>query len=1042
MFAYSNRMLKSPHLVFSHWIVLIGSILCLPVSAQNLLEQRIQQKIDAMTPAEKMLQLHRNSFWTTADNNRLNIPGFTMSDGPHGVRFVDATSFPVGIGIAASWNRELASRIGQAMGREFHAYGKHQQLGPSLDICRDPRNGRSPETGGEDPFLIAHMNIGLVAGIQESPVIATIKHFNAVNKQVNRHQVNHNPSYRQLMGHYGYNFRRVMQDAGVLSIMNAYNRIGGDKCAENSLLLTHILRRRWGFPFYVVSDWGSVFDTEKALKAGCDLEMDVDESEYEANLQRLYSNGSITDIDLDRAVRRVLRVKYLLGMMDNFPTSSPFLDANTPEHQQLALEAGREAIVLLKNDNDILPITDRNASIALIGPSAQVAQLDGFGSSWVDPPYSISPLQGIESKISAGLIQTVQGCEINSPDTSGFAAARVAAANSNYVIFVGGLDQTQEGENYWPGPVDRTGGSVELPQTQQLLINELAKVNPNVIVVLKSGGICAVPKCIQNIKGFLYAFYPGMEGGNAIADVLYGDYNPSGKLPVTMPVNDAQMPAWNDDFTDDYNCGYRYYDEMGLTPQYAFGHGLSYTQFQYSNLQISSSSIDAGSPFTVSVEVMNTGTRAGEEVAQLYVENQASSLWMPKKELKGFEKVRLDTGEKKTVEFELTADELYQFNPGTDAYEVAAGNYVLHVGGASDVLPLSVPLTMNASGALPDLGISQLFHYPRFPQAGDSVQFFALVKNTGTKDVLPGTAANLLFEVEGVEVSSHPSIDDTIFAGGALLIGATLGPSGSPLWLVPSSGSSFNVSAFIDQDSSLSELIETNNSLSHEITIPTDTSVVSSNLCLNKPVTATSSENSSLGASKAVDGDFSTRWSSNFSDPQSITVDLQGEYNLDVIALSWETAYSSEYKLEVSIDKTNWTEIVHETNADGGNDLFYPGIVAGYIRVQGLKRATQWGHSLWEIQAFGEPTSVNQTSDDANIVLSPNPSDGAFTISGLPKGEQFAVEVFNITGKRILHSRVSSDEKIILPKAQANAGTYLIKITGKEIRWNRHLVLN
>ncbi|MEO0404258.1 MAG: glycoside hydrolase family 3 C-terminal domain-containing protein, partial [Bacteroidota bacterium] len=587
---------------------------------QDHLELLIQEQIDAMTVQEKIAQIHRNTFWTTSDNDNLDIPGFVMADGPHGVRFVASTSYPTGIAIAASWNRNLAYRIGQAMGREFHAYGKHQQLGPSLDLCRDPRNGRSPESGGEDPFLCAHMNIGLVQGIQESPVIATIKHFNAVNRQVDRHNVNHVLTQRQLMEHYGYNFRRVIQDAGPLSVMNAYNRVNGDKSAENANLLTQILRNRWGFPFYVVSDWGSIFDGQNALLAGCDLEMHVEISVYEQVLQGLYDSNQITDADLDRAVRRVLRVKYLTGMMDNMPLSSPFIGANTPEHQELAREAGQEAIVLLKNEDDILPIqTDLN--VALIGPSAQVAQLDGFGSSWVDPPYSISPYEGLLEYMDASQIQFIQGCDINSTDTSGFYAARQAAAAADLVIFVGGLDPTQEGENFWPGPVDRTGGSVELPGVQQDLIAALADENSNLITVIKSGGICAVPNAIDDIKGFLYAFYPGMEGGYAIADVLFGTVNPSGKLPVTMPVNDAQMPEWNDDFSDDYNCGYRYYDELELTPQFAFGFGLSYTTFQYSDFQINDANPEAGAPISLSVEITNTGSVAGAEVVQLYLEN-------------------------------------------------------------------------------------------------------------------------------------------------------------------------------------------------------------------------------------------------------------------------------------------------------------------------------------------------------------------------------------------------------------------------------------
>ena len=1012
--------------------------------AQNPLEQLIQEKIDAMSLSEKIKQLHGQDMWSTEDNTELNIPGFTVSDGPHGVRFVDATALPTGIAIAASWNRELAHEVGRVMGKEFHAYGKHQQLGPALDLCRDPRNGRSPETGGEDPFLCAHINIDLIKGIQENPTIATIKHFNGVNKQANRHQVNHNMSYRQMMEHYGYNFRRVIQDAGALSLMNAYNRIDGDKCAENSDLLTHVLRDRWGFPFYVISDWGSVFDAKKALKAGCDLEMVVSgqPSQYQNNLLNLYNSGEITDADLDKSIRRVLRVKYLTGMMDNFPEGNPFVGANTPEHQQMALEAGREAIVLLKNEANILPISDPTKTVAIVGPSAKVAQLDGFGSSWVDPPYAISPYQGIQNKIPDAQIQYAMGCQINNSDTSGFAAARAIASSSDYVIFVGGLDQTQEGENYHPGPVDRTGGSIELPGMQQELIKELAKVNPNIIVVIKSGGICAVPNAIADIKGFLYAFYPGMEGGNAIADVIYGAYNPSGKLPVTMPVNDAQMPVWNDDFSDDYNGGYRYYDELGITPQFAFGHGLSYTTFAYNNIQIASSTFTAGTPITVSVDVQNTGTLAGEEVVQLYLENNAASLWMPKKELKGFEKIALQAGETKTVTFTLTANELYYFNPENNGYEIAIGDYIAHAGGSSDVLTESVPFTITTGTAAPDLEITRIFSFPRYPSMGDSVLFLALIKNQGTQDMMPGTSVKLMFEVNGSEVSSNTTIDDTLFVGGAILVGANQGVSETPLW-IPTENISYTVTATIDSNAEITEHIESNNALSTSLLVADTTEQISTNLCYQKPVSASSIESFEHPAENAVDGNFSTRWSSQFSNPQYIIVDLLDLYHIDLIALAWESAYSSEYTLEVSEDNANWIQIVHDTNANGGNDLFYPEINARYIRVEGLQRATQWGHSLFEIQAFGELTSslVNKEFISKNIRLYPNPTSGEFFITGLPANEYVDLEIYNILGKLILKTATVENQRIVLPVQTDSNSMYLLHIKGENFKETRSLIM-
>lgn len=1004
--------------------------------AQNPLEDRIQQNINDLSVREKVKQLHGQDMWSTEDNERLNIPGIVVSDGPHGVRFVDATSFPTGMGIAASWNPHLAGNIGRAMGKEFHAYGKHQQLGPALDLCRDPRNGRSPETGGEDPFLCAHINVDLVKGIQENPTIATVKHFNGVNKQENRHGVNHNMSYRQLMEHYGYNFRRVIQDAGALSVMNAYNLINGQKSAESSLLLTHILRERWGFPFYVISDWGSVWDAKRALQAGCDLEMVVSgqPNKFKQGLNNLYSSGQISSNDIDKSVRRVLRVKHLSGMMDNFPQGNPFIGANTPEHQELALQAGREAIVLLKNEDQILPITDKTKTIAIVGPSADVAQLDGFGSSWVDPPYAISPKQGLENKISNSQIKYAKGCDINSSNTSGFEEAINLAKTSDYVIFVGGLDQTQEGENYEPGPVDRTGSSIELPAKQQELISELAKVNPNVIVVIKSGGICAVPQAIEDIKGFLYAFYPGMEGGNAIADVIYGDYNPSAKLPVTMPVNDAQMPEWNDDFSDDYNGGYRYYDELGMTPQYAFGHGLSYTSFEYGKLQINATEFEAGAPITITVEVTNTGEIAGEEVAQLYLQNKGASVWMPKKELKGFEKTHLEPGETKTVSFLLTANELYYFDEEADAYKVATGAYTAMVGGASDRLNHSVDFNISSGTPKADLEISKIFSYPRYPEVGDSVLFLGLVKNQGTKDLLPNTSVKLKFEVDGSEVSFSSSISDTLFAGGAILIGANEGLE-TPYW-VPSTEKSFTITGIIDANNEIEEYIESNNATLSTIEVASVEKSDQNNLCFNKPIEVSSRESNDYPAENLVDGDFSSRWSSDFSDPQYLLVDLEDEYHLDVIALSWEASHSTEYVLETSNDKTIWDEVAYEENGNGGNDLFYPKRNARYIRLRGLERVTLWGnqygHSLYEVQAFGKlaSTLATETLNPGKLDIYPNPASKEFFISGLPQGEKVKIEIFDILGHRILKKRIIGDDRIMLPSEMDSTQIYLVHLQG------------
>ena len=405
------------------------------------------------------------------------------------------------------------------------------------------------------------------------------------------------------------------------------------------------------------------------------------------------ANGEVAIDTLNEAVKRVLRTKLAAGLLDDYPAGDPS-DVCSQEHRDLALEVAQKSIVLLKNEADILPLNENELdSIALIGPSANVAQLDGLGSSVVEPCYAVTPRQGIEIRAPGVTINYAKGVDINSDDTSGFPAAIEAARNSDVVVFVGGLDDTQEGEER-----DRVSGSVQLPGQQQSLINELAAVNPNVIVVLKSGGIVALEHSIHNIKGLVYAFYPGMEGGNALADVLFGNVNPGGKLPVTMPHNDDQLPDWGDlDFSNDEvnGFGYRKVDSLELSPQYPFGYGLSYSSFEYGQLAVTRNLAAAGPSILVSVKVTNGSEIAGDEVVQLYLSvdfadpKARAIVPMPVKQLRGFERVELAPEQTKTVTFVLGPEELSFWSISDDSFRLEAGVYTVRVGGSSDNLPLS-----------------------------------------------------------------------------------------------------------------------------------------------------------------------------------------------------------------------------------------------------------------------------------------------------------------------------------------------------------------
>jgi len=978
--------------------VLISAFVCAGASAQTV-EDRITAIISQMTTAEKILQLHQEGGFNTADNTRLGVPGFLMADGPHGVRDGMATSFPVGIGMASTWDVELARRIGVAMGQEFRGKGKHQALGPCLDIDRDPRNGRSPETGGEDPYLCARITTEVVKGIQTTPCIATVKHYNANHRENGRTSNNIIASQRVLHEHAGLAFRTAVQEGGALCVMNAYNLINGEKCAENTNLLTTILRTHWGFPYYVVSDWGSIWNSEYAIKAGCDICMGSDN--YKNDLPGLVSGGTVPVAVIDAAVRRVLRTKLIAGMLDYYPPGNPD-DVNSPQHQELCREAGRKSLVLLKNQDSFLPLSKNIAgTIALIGPSAAVAQIDGSGSAYVTPFYTVSPRQGIETLIGSGHVQYAKGCDINSADTSGFAAAASIAATADAVIFCGGLDSGQEGEGS-----DRVGSSIDLPGRQQDLINRLAAVNPKLVAVIFSGGVCGINRCVDNIKGLLYAFYPGQEGGTAVAGALFGDYNPGGKMPVTMPKTDAQLPAWNDNLNDDFGCGYRWFDQMGYAPQFAFGFGLSYTTFEYSNIAVTPASAAPGEPVTVSVDVTNTGLMSGDEVVQLYVSHLSSSVPMPVKQLKGFKRITLASGQTSTVSLTLTGDELYYFNETAASYDIEAGQYTVRVGGSSDNLPLSATFTVLDGPRKPDLLITNARMVPPYPMPGQKVIFLATVKNQGASATLAGTPLKVVFNLDGQQVCWSDEFTGSIPPGATALICGNTGPAGVNTWTADSVGS-YAVTATVDPDNAVDECVEGNNSLSAQLTVYAQPPP---NLALRKSVAVTSTEGTGLEGEKAVDGNMGTRWSSAFSDPQTIIVDLGAEYVVEDVVLYWEAAYGSEYYIRIWNGGTTWTDVKHVVGGDGGMDRIPVAANARKVMMFGVKRGSPYGYSLYEFEVHGSlATGIGEPAGSTTLPqrfllddIYPNPFNPTTVVSyQLPVASNVRLIVYDVVGREV-----------------------------------------
>lgn len=1014
---------------------------CLQIHAQSLLDKRISELVDAMTTQEKINQLINSSFGGTPSNTRLGIPGFAMDDGPHGVRFAadrngrSATAFPTGIAMAATWDQDIATKVGEAMGIEFWAFNRNEQLGPCIDICRDPRGGRSAESGGEDSYLAGNIGKSVAIGIQRSPIIATVKHFMGESKQSNRFNMNVLVTDRWLMDFSGYNFRQVVQEAGVMSIMGAYNLINGDKACESTSLLKTILRDRWGFPFYVVSDWGAINTSQKALQAGTDVCMGA--NNFATDLPGLAASGAIATADLDNAVKHVLRTKILTGMMDYFPVGDATY-AKTAAINATNYLAAQKSIILLKNEKKadnapILPLKKTGIKVALIGPNAVPSNLNCYGSSETFPPYAISLKTGIENKIGAANVNYTLGCDMNSDVRTGFAAALTLAASTDVVIFAAGLDATQEGEGYNTGG-DRKNGSINLPGQQMLLIQQLAAVNPNIVVVVQSGGVCGMNFCISNIKGLVYSFYAAQEAGTAITDVLFGDYNPAGRMPVTMPKQDADLPSWLEDnfrkFTDNLDGGYRWFDEKNITPEFAFGFGLSYTTFAYSNMVISPVSI-AGQPFTVSVDITNTGSIAGEEVAQIYLNSPSTAdVWMPKKQLRGFQRIALNVGETKTVTFKLCAEDFYYWN-GVK-YQAQSGNFTLKVGGSSDNLPLSQSIVLTDADQKPDLRITQIYTMPRYPLAGQQVSFYAMVKNQGNGANSSSSPFKIDYKINGIKVASSDNVTTAIAPGQVQLIASTGIWTTNQIAKTTLSGDlAFNAGASQEWDA-------TNNNFTrnYEVFDPASDPKIS-NLAYLKPVTTTSNYGTNVAANM-VDGDLTSRWESGRTDNESASIDLKLIAEIQKISISWEASYAKTYKIESSLDGLSWTLLKNITAGVGGTESYtISSIQARYVRITCLERVlingTKYGFSIYEVAVNG---NILQTFPDLQIA--PVESQlylpyAKTVLNGTNSGGAITKEKLNY-----LWTLVSgpTDAEIVDPTSALTlvkfktAGTYIFKLTG------------
>ncbi|MDQ7817227.1 MAG: glycoside hydrolase family 3 C-terminal domain-containing protein [Melioribacteraceae bacterium] len=786
-------------------------------------EERVNDLLSRLTLKEKIDLLGGTGF-ATKSIDRLGIPELRMADGPVGVRWGESTAFPVSIAMAATWDPVLVKGIGSAIGRETKGKARHVILGPCVNIARLPMGGRNFESFGEDPYLASRMTVNYIDGVQSEGVAATVKHFAANNQEHERMFVDVLVSERALNEIYFPAFKAAVTEAEVMCVMSSYNKVNNHFASENDNLLINKLKKEWAFDGLVMSDWGAVHSYLPTIKGGLDLEMPFGKFMNQESILKELDNGEISLETINKKVERILSVIIKLGLLDSEVWKENSKLVNSPENRESAYETSLASIVLLKNENNILPLqVDKIKTVGIIGPNAKIARTGGGGSSLVSPVNPITPLDGLKNKLNKDLkIEFAEGVRLdgdakaipaeflftdekmkthgltgeyfsnmnfsgkpqltridkeidfwwhggspaknigennftvrwtgylkapftgeyeiniasddgirfylddnllindwydrgvstsktnvyldqnkiykikieyyenggdaacilgwNMPNEDLINDALVVARRSDVVILFVGTSHNYETEG-------RDRENLLLPNNQDELIQKISEVNKNVVVVLSTGSPVIMNNWIHKVNAVVQMWFGGGEGGNAIADVLIGNYNPSGKLPITFP------RRWEDSspftsyksfsgrtyYTDDIYVGYRHFDKYDIEPLFPFGFGLSYTTFEYSNLSIAQNDDE----LKINFDIENSGSNKGEEVCQLYAGVTNSKIDRPEKELKSFLKVSLAPGEKKQVEMRIPKSSLAYFNSQTSSWELEENNYSLMVGSSS-----------------------------------------------------------------------------------------------------------------------------------------------------------------------------------------------------------------------------------------------------------------------------------------------------------------------------------------------------------------------
>ncbi len=811
--------------------------------ARKDIESRVNELLGQMSLAEKISLLTGKDVWNTVPIERLGIPSIVMTDGPHGVRAANAevgrvvgptTCFPTGISMAASWNVDLVEKVGQALGEETRGMDCDILLGPCVNIVRHPLGGRNFESYSEDPHLAGRTAVAFIKGVQSRGAGTSLKHYALNNYEIERFRASTNVDERTMREIYLPQFEAAVKEAQPWTVMCSYNRINGTYASQHDYLLNKILKEEWGFEGFVVSDWGANHTIFESVQGGLDMEMPGPERYYKFLAESVH-NFQIDEEAIDKAVRRILRIVIKSGRMDGTTSKG---SVNTPEHQALARKLAEEAITLLKNDGDVLPVGKKVKSIAVIGPNAAEAVIEGGGSSRVMPPYRVSPLEALKAKLGGKVrIEYEQGCNnsvspfsvptswlnrglhaaffaddtfsgkpimvedghatdfwfhvgwinglvkpmavrwtgrltipedglykfslINGgvvrilldgrqilehrsprdekwhPDATAAAIEKLEGGKGydiqiDYVRYPEqevinynlGIGLTFEGKDPrvaraveaarradlalifagYPDAFESEGNdrpNMDLTGNQDELIASVAAVNPRTVVVLNAGSPVTMPWA-DKVAAIVDAYYPGLENGNAVAAVLLGEVNPSGKLPVTFPKRLQDSPAFINasypgarevNYGEGIFVGYRYFDKVDLDPLFAFGHGLSYTTFEYSGLKLLRT-VKAGQPVEVALTVTNTGKTAGKEIVQMYVTDSESSLPRPPKELKAFAKVDLKPGASKEVTFTLDQRSLAFYDPHKKQWVAEPGEFQVLVGSSSRDIRLKGKFTL------------------------------------------------------------------------------------------------------------------------------------------------------------------------------------------------------------------------------------------------------------------------------------------------------------------------------------------------------------